>query len=441
MNAARTIARLGAAGGAAPPRVPGRRAAHRRLPRPLRARHLAGVRVDARARASQFRGVEADVVAGATLLGLNDVRDALPRHDPRRLPHARRGPRRRRARPAAAAAGAAGAAPHAAAGALRVRRAVCARLRDRRLPDRDGDHLGARRLVARPPARARARPRRRGRDPRARSRSPARSSSPRPPTASPSSWSSAPASSPACSARSARRSAPTRSRTSPTSRAGCCRSRRSTRSALAALTSDTVGFTRLAIDLGPFGGAEDFGPLLWPWAIVYLGLVGALALPASRAAISSGLEPVVDLQRRALDGVRRLGASAGCSTPSAWASSPDSYISVTMSQPPTSSPLTNSWGIVGQLEMPRAPGGCAGRAGCRRRRTARRGPRGPPTVRAEKPHIGRLGRALHEEDDLVVADRLLDGVADGVLGDSCSLRSGLEGKGVDGAADVGAEDA
>jgi ABC-type transport system involved in multi-copper enzyme maturation permease subunit len=51
-------------------------------------------------------------------------------------------------------------------------------------------------------------------------------------------------------------------------------------SALGALTADTVGFTRLAIDLGPFGGAEDFGPLLWPWAVAYLGLVGFLALRA-----------------------------------------------------------------------------------------------------------------------------------------------------------------
>jgi Cu-processing system permease protein len=49
-------------------------------------------------------------------------------------------------------------------------------------------------------------------------------------------------------------------------------------SALGALTADTVGLTRLAIDLGPFGGAVDFGPLLWPWALVYLLLVGALAL-------------------------------------------------------------------------------------------------------------------------------------------------------------------
>jgi Cu-processing system permease protein len=47
---------------------------------------------------------------------------------------------------------------------------------------------------------------------------------------------------------------------------------------LSALTSDTVGFTRLAIDLGPFGGAEPAGPLLWLWAVVYLGLVGLVAL-------------------------------------------------------------------------------------------------------------------------------------------------------------------
>jgi ABC-2 type transport system permease protein len=47
---------------------------------------------------------------------------------------------------------------------------------------------------------------------------------------------------------------------------------------LAQLTTDTVGFTRLAIDLGPFGGAQSAGPLLWPWAFAYLGLVGAAAL-------------------------------------------------------------------------------------------------------------------------------------------------------------------
>jgi ABC-type transport system involved in multi-copper enzyme maturation permease subunit len=48
--------------------------------------------------------------------------------------------------------------------------------------------------------------------------------------------------------------------------------------ALSAITADTVGFTRLAIDLGPFGGAETFGPLLGPWTVAYLLLVGAAAL-------------------------------------------------------------------------------------------------------------------------------------------------------------------
>jgi Cu-processing system permease protein len=48
--------------------------------------------------------------------------------------------------------------------------------------------------------------------------------------------------------------------------------------ALSAITEDTVGFTRLAIDLGPFGGAEDAGPGLWLWSLVYLGLVGAWAV-------------------------------------------------------------------------------------------------------------------------------------------------------------------
>jgi ABC-type transport system involved in multi-copper enzyme maturation permease subunit len=48
--------------------------------------------------------------------------------------------------------------------------------------------------------------------------------------------------------------------------------------ALAALTADTIGFTRLAIELGPFGGAESAGVGLWLWAIVYLAFVGAAAL-------------------------------------------------------------------------------------------------------------------------------------------------------------------
>ena len=47
---------------------------------------------------------------------------------------------------------------------------------------------------------------------------------------------------------------------------------------LAGLTTDTIGFTRLAIDLGPFGGAEAAGAGLWLWALVYLGAVGFGAL-------------------------------------------------------------------------------------------------------------------------------------------------------------------
>jgi Cu-processing system permease protein len=50
--------------------------------------------------------------------------------------------------------------------------------------------------------------------------------------------------------------------------------------ALAAITTDTVGFTRLAINLGPFGGAEEAGPWLWPWTVVYLALVGIGAAAA-----------------------------------------------------------------------------------------------------------------------------------------------------------------
>jgi ABC-2 type transport system permease protein len=49
---------------------------------------------------------------------------------------------------------------------------------------------------------------------------------------------------------------------------------------LAQLTADTVGFTRLAIELGPFGGAQAASAWLWLWAIAYLGLVGAAALAA-----------------------------------------------------------------------------------------------------------------------------------------------------------------
>jgi ABC-type transport system involved in multi-copper enzyme maturation permease subunit len=49
---------------------------------------------------------------------------------------------------------------------------------------------------------------------------------------------------------------------------------------LQAITADTRGFTRAALTLGPFGGAQGAGPLLWPWTLAYLGLVGLAALTA-----------------------------------------------------------------------------------------------------------------------------------------------------------------
>jgi ABC-type transport system involved in multi-copper enzyme maturation permease subunit len=53
-------------------------------------------------------------------------------------------------------------------------------------------------------------------------------------------------------------------------------------SSLSHITEDTFGFTRFAIDLGPFGGAEAFGAVLWPYVIVYTAVVGAAALAAFR---------------------------------------------------------------------------------------------------------------------------------------------------------------
>lgn len=48
--------------------------------------------------------------------------------------------------------------------------------------------------------------------------------------------------------------------------------------ALSRITADTGGFTKLAIDLGPFGGAQPAGSWTLLWAVVYTALVGGLAL-------------------------------------------------------------------------------------------------------------------------------------------------------------------
>ncbi|MBE2318146.1 ABC transporter permease [Solirubrobacter sp. CPCC 204708] len=52
--------------------------------------------------------------------------------------------------------------------------------------------------------------------------------------------------------------------------------------ALSQITADTFGFSRFAIDLGPFGGAQEFGWFLWPFTALYLGAIAFGALAAFR---------------------------------------------------------------------------------------------------------------------------------------------------------------
>jgi hypothetical protein len=44
------------------------------------------------------------------------------------------------------------------------------------------------------------------------------------------------------------------------------------------LTADTGGATGFVLSLGPFGGAQSASGLLWPWAVAYLAVLGALAV-------------------------------------------------------------------------------------------------------------------------------------------------------------------
>ena len=52
--------------------------------------------------------------------------------------------------------------------------------------------------------------------------------------------------------------------------------------ALSEITADTFGFTRYAIDLGPFGGAQEFGGFLWVFTVLYLGAIALVSLWAFR---------------------------------------------------------------------------------------------------------------------------------------------------------------
>ena len=46
---------------------------------------------------------------------------------------------------------------------------------------------------------------------------------------------------------------------------------------LDSLTSGAEGTTAVIVKLGPFGGAQEAGPLLWPWTVAYLALVAGAA--------------------------------------------------------------------------------------------------------------------------------------------------------------------
>jgi ABC-2 type transport system permease protein len=49
---------------------------------------------------------------------------------------------------------------------------------------------------------------------------------------------------------------------------------------LDSLTQGVGGTTGVIVQLGPFGGAQEAGPLLWPWSAVYLGLIAMAARAA-----------------------------------------------------------------------------------------------------------------------------------------------------------------
>jgi ABC-type transport system involved in multi-copper enzyme maturation permease subunit len=51
-------------------------------------------------------------------------------------------------------------------------------------------------------------------------------------------------------------------------------------SGLDALTSDLTGVTAVVVQLGPFGGAEDIGATIWPWAAAWTAVATALAAVA-----------------------------------------------------------------------------------------------------------------------------------------------------------------
>jgi hypothetical protein len=48
--------------------------------------------------------------------------------------------------------------------------------------------------------------------------------------------------------------------------------------ALAGLAADASGFTDQVVELGPFGGAQSSGPLLWAWSVAYVAAIAVVGV-------------------------------------------------------------------------------------------------------------------------------------------------------------------
>src|SRR3954453_20033387 len=133
------------------------------------------------------------------------------------------------------------------------------------------------------------------------------------------------------------------------------------------------------------------------------------------------------------------GAAAGASTPSVCASSPDSYISMMMSDPPSSSPLTNSCGIVGHSEIALSSWRIRGSGSTSTAANGTSSACRHAVARAEKPQAGASGTPFIKR--ITSLSRIASAIASR-RGFSVSLISlGLrgQGQGVDGATDLVAE--
>src|SRR5436305_4514705 len=133
------------------------------------------------------------------------------------------------------------------------------------------------------------------------------------------------------------------------------------------------------------------------------------------------------------------GASAGASTPSVCASSPDSYISMMMSDPPTSSPLTNSCGTVGHCEIALSSWRMRGSGSTSTAANGTSSACRHAVARAEKPQAGASGTPFMKR--ITSLSRIASAIAPrrGFSGSLMSFGLRRQGQCVDRPADLGAE--